>query len=309
MGATTLIAIPQAGSHGWITSQRFIEKRDQLFDDRFGSLFWQQMAAGYVKSPHVVRPAAPDIGRCQRAGLHPAGNEPFIRPEHHHGTSKLMSGCPVCRIVINIHVIGGSIVLDDRMAHRRLAKRIAVSGDGRGMELLDPTGHLVQRGIQKGIRIGGQHALGQITRLGEKKPVKGSLGKVPVDGRPYVKRRHDSQRTIRADVVRMIEREPIADARAPVMSDDGKAIVPERVHHGDEFLADRSFVPRPGVQNPALSVARQIGCDHRVALRQRWRDVVPGHMTLRIAMQQQDWRPLSANHAREVHAWRQLIER
>ena len=45
----------------------------------------------------------------------------------------------------------------------------------------------------------------------------------------------------------MVEREPITDARSPVMSDYGKAIVPEGVHHCDEFRADCSLMPWPGV--------------------------------------------------------------
>src|SRR6516225_2100022 len=68
------------------------------------------MTAGYVKSSHVVRPTAPDIGRCQHARLHPAGNKPFISPEHHNGASNLMSRCPVSRIMINIDVISGPII-------------------------------------------------------------------------------------------------------------------------------------------------------------------------------------------------------
>jgi hypothetical protein len=45
----------------------------------------------------------------------------------------------------------------------------------------------------------------------------------------------------------MVEREPITDARSPVMSYNGKAIVPERTHHCDEFRADCSLMPGPGV--------------------------------------------------------------
>src|SRR5215470_9395552 len=204
------------------------------------------MTAGYVKSSHVVRPTAPDIGRCQRAGFHPAGNKPFISPEHHYGTSNLMSQSPVSRIMISIDVISGPIILNHRMAHRSLTKRFAVSSHG-GVEVLDPTSHMVQRGIKKGIRIGRQHALRQIAWLGEKKPVKSSLSKLPVDGGPNIKRRHDGERAISAHTVRMVEREPITDARSPVMSDNGEAIVPERVHHCDEFRADCSLVPRTGV--------------------------------------------------------------
>ena len=136
-----------------------IEKWDNLFDYRFGCLFRQQMTADYVKSAHVVSPAAPDVGRCQLAGFHPAGNKPFISPEHHYGTSNLTSRCPVSRIMISIDVISGPIILNHRMAHRSLTKRFAVSGHSGGMEVLDPTSHLVKCGIKKGIRIGRQHAL------------------------------------------------------------------------------------------------------------------------------------------------------
>src|SRR5262245_25926612 len=105
------------------------------------------MTAGYVKSSHIVRPAAPDIGRCQRAGFHPAANKPFRSPEHQYVTSNLMSRCTVSRIMINIDVISGPIVLNHRTAHRSLTKRFAVSSHGSGMQVLYPTSHLVQRGI------------------------------------------------------------------------------------------------------------------------------------------------------------------
>jgi hypothetical protein len=77
--------------------------------------------------------------------------------------------------------------------------------------------------------------------------VKGTLGKVPVDGGPNIKRRHDGERTISTHTVGMVERESITNARSPIMSYNGKAIVPERVHHCDQFRADCSLVPGPGV--------------------------------------------------------------
>src|SRR4029077_6955254 len=95
----------RAGSIICIALQGTIKKRDNLFDYRFGCLFWQQVTADYVKSAHVVSPTAPDVGRCQRAGFHPAGNKPFISPEHHYRTSNLTSRCPISRIMISIDVI------------------------------------------------------------------------------------------------------------------------------------------------------------------------------------------------------------
>ena len=266
-GATTFTSLSEPGSSVCIALQGRIEKRDDLSDYRFGSLFRQKMTASYVESSDVVRPTAPDIGRCQRAGFHPTGNKPFIRPEHHYGTSNLVSRCPVSRIMINIDVICGPIILDHRTAHRSLTKRLAISVHRGRVQLLHPTGYMVQRGIKKGIGIGSQHALRQIAWLGEEKPVKGSLGKLPVDGGPNIKRRHDGERTISAHTVRMVECEPITDARSPIMPYDGKALVSERAHHCDEFRADCSLMPRPGVQNAAFPVAWQIGRNNGVALR------------------------------------------
>ena len=177
------------------------------------------------------------------------------------------------------------------------------------MQLLDPARHLVQRGIKEGIGISGQHALRQIAWLDEQKPVKRTLGKLPVDGWPNIKCRHDGERTISAHAVWMVERQPITDARSPVMSYDGKAIVTKRAHHCDELRPDCSLVQWACVQNATLPIARQIRCNNGVALRQCGCDIVPGGVTLRIAMQQKDRRPLSAHYACEAHVRGQSLER
>jgi hypothetical protein len=139
--------------------------------------------------------------------------------------------------------------------------------------------------------------------------MKGCLGKLPVDGAPNIERRDDGKRAIGTHTVWMVQREPVTDTRTPVVSYNGETIEPKRVHQSDELGANGSLMPGPGIQNAAPPVAGQIGCNDRVAARQRRRDLVPSGVTLRVAVQQEHWRPLSAHDACEAHAGGLTIER
>ena len=154
------------------------------------------------------------------------------------------------------------------------------------MELFDPTRHPIQRGIEEGVGIACQQALGQITGLGEEKPMEGTVGKLPVHRWPDVERRHHGEGTVGTDMLWIIQREPVSDPRASIVANDGEAVMAEQPHHGHEFVARGPLVPRPGVEHPALPISRQVGRDDGEMFRQCRANLMPGHVALGIAMQQ-----------------------
>ena len=108
-------------------------------------------------------------------------------------------------------------------------------------------------------------------------------------------------------MIRAVKRHPIAHARAAIMPNDCKALMTECSHHSNQLDADRALVPGPSIERLAVPVAWQVGNNDRVAGRQSWRDSMPAGMALRIAMQQEDGRPLSSNYPTEARAWGRIV--
>jgi hypothetical protein len=106
----------------------------------------------------------------------------------------------------------------------------------------------------------------------------------------------------------IVQRESISDPRASIVANDGEAVMAERPHHGHEFVASGPLVPRPGVEHPALPVSRQVGSDDGEVFRQYRANLMPRHVALRIAMQQQHRKALSSDHAGEVDTRRPAIQ-
>ena len=57
----------------------------------------------------------------------------------------------------------------------------------------------------------------------------------------HVERRHDVDQRELVDEPGMVEREPVRDAPAAVVSDDGEALVAERAHQRDEVAGHRAL--------------------------------------------------------------------
>ena len=109
-------------------------------------------------------------------------------------------------------------------------------------------------------------------------------------------------------MLRIIQREPISDPRASIVANDGKAVMAERAHHGHQFVARGPLVPGPGIKHPAVPVSRQIGRDDGEVFRQCRANLMPRHVALGIAMQQQHRSALSSDHAGEADTRRLAIQ-
>ena len=87
-------------------------------------------------------------------------------------------------------------------------------------------------------------------------------------------------------------------APAAVMAGDVEAVVTERRHHLDLVLRHRPerVVDAVGFlrRGRAVAVAAQVGGDDMELLGQSRRDLVPGHMGQRVAVQQQQRRAIAA---------------
>jgi hypothetical protein len=118
--------------------------------------------------------------------------------------------------------------------------------------------------------------------------------------RVEVVRRDDVEHREVRDLVRMIEREPLADAAAAIVADDGKSREAVVVHHLDHVDCHRALgvvgmIRRVG-RLAAVAISAQVRHHDRVILREIWRDLVPRHMGLRRAVNQQQRRTVAAAH-------------
>jgi hypothetical protein len=99
-------------------------------------------------------------------------------------------------------------------------------------------------------------------------------------------------------LVRMVEAHPVRGARAPVMAGNVERVIPQRRHDLDLVLRHR---PKRVVdmifarfRRRTIAVPAQVGRHHVIARGQPVRDLVPGHMRQRIAVQQQQGRSIAA---------------
>ncbi len=101
----------------------------------------------------------------------------------------------------------------------------------------------------------------------------------------------------------MIERKAIADPRATIMTDNAEPREAEMPHDGELVVrhGPLCMVQMLGValRSTAVAIATQIRRHHGVMPRQHRRDAVPGQMGLRIAVQQQQRRPLARDVGRD----------
>ena len=150
-------------------------------------------------------------------------------------------------------------------------------------------------------RVGGDDTLGLVGR--EEEPVPPRLGEAGVRALECLEDRDAVQDGERRDSIGMVERRAVGDVAAAVVSDHGKAFVPEPVHKGDDVAAHRPVavdtVRRIGCRLGRLSVTAQVGThDPQACGCQQRRDPVPGRMGPRVPMQQHPCRSnASAPHA------------
>ena len=104
----------------------------------------------------------------------------------------------------------------------------------------------------------------------------------------------------------MIEAHAVHDARAAVVAGGKEAVEAERRHHLDIVLRHRAErivrVIRLARRLLAVAIAAQVGRHHGEFLRKARRELVPGEMRERIAVQQQQRRPAAAMHGHDARA-------
>ena len=132
----------------------------------------------------------------------------------------------------------------------------------------DPLG-----GEPEAVRVGADQPLREWCRLREERPVPVAEGERGVGAAPHLTRGHDVQHGEARDDVGTVERHPVGDARAAVVSGDRERVEAERAHRGDEVGGQRALgvgavVFRDG-RAERVTVSGQIGGDDREPLRQQ----------------------------------------
>ncbi|MEH2482468.1 hypothetical protein V1282_005825 [Nitrobacteraceae bacterium AZCC 2146] len=104
----------------------------------------------------------------------------------------------------------------------------------------------------------------------------------------------------------MIQRHAVGNARAAIVTGHAKALMAERVHQQD--LIQRHAALGIGVVVlsafgfAAVAIASKVGSDHGKMVRQRRCDFAPCHMGLRMTVEQQQGRSLSAHRCADRNA-------
>jgi hypothetical protein len=132
-------------------------------------------------------------------------------------------------------------------------------------------------------------------------PVIVGLNERQRDVRVQVMRRDDVEHRESGDPIGMVERQPMGDTSATIVTEDSELFEPELAHHFD--LIERHgtlgiiLVIDPVGRLAAVAVAAQIGHDHGVVPRQVRGDEAPRDHRLRRTVQQQDRRTLARHRA------------
>ena len=109
-------------------------------------------------------------------------------------------------------------------------------------------------------------------------------------------RRHDVEGGETRHRLGMVERHPEPDARAAVVSRHAEALETEVVHHLDVVIRHGpegiAGMVGSAVGFRGIAVAAQVGCDDREGFGQARCDLVPADMGQRVAVEEQERRPL-----------------
>ena len=115
-----------------------------------------------------------------------------------------------------------------------------------------------------------------------------------------------SSTATRSTALRMIEAQPVRDARAAVVAGEPEAREAQRAHQLDLVRRHRALrvvdVAGAAVGLRRIAVAAQVAADDGEALGEARRDPVPHRVRLRIAVQQQERRAAAADDAVDLRA-------
>src|SRR5579871_3537851 len=119
-------------------------------------------------------------------------------------------------------------------------------------------------------------------------------------------RRHDIQYRELGHTIVMVERHAMSDASAAIMTDHRELFEAEMLHHFDLILGHGALRVAGVILTirrlAAIAIAAQIRGDHREVFRERGRDLMPDHVRLRIAVQQQQSGSAAARNGVDLRA-------
>ena len=176
---------------------------------------------------------------------------------------------------------------------RRIAKGLDVGLPRVGAEGSRRCAPVMKRVIDDGVRRGQDQAFRKGLRLGEQRPWPEGCDPM-VRELPHVQSRDDVEHCESFHPIRVVEREAIGDAAAPIVPSDMEPLEAERSHRHDHVFGHHALgiggVIGTGGRAAASSVAAQIGADHREVLREQGRHRLPHPMRFRKAVQEKQAR-------------------
>jgi hypothetical protein len=151
--------------------------------------------------------------------------------------------------------------------------------------------------IEEYVGIRPDDALRHVVRLREKEPYPERQRELHVGAAEGISRRHDVEHRELLDALGMIQRHAIRATSAAIMPSDVEPVETQLAHHRDLIACHRplriGLVVALGGRLAAVAIPPQV-CDHDgEVLGQSRSDLVPHHVCLRDAVQQEDRRALA----------------
>ena len=234
-----------------------------------------------------------------------------LAPQHPQIAEDFFVARSAVAVVLEVNAGAGAVVFAGGVNGLGRAKAAFVVGQRLRFDvaqaLATPAAEL---GVQIGLGgfgvPGAHHGFGQRRRLQHVKPMVISAGKVHVRHAQaaafvHVQRGRDVDHAQPGDARRMVQRQPVRHAPAPVMAANAKLGHAQRIHHRHRVLRQVALAVVAVVAQAGLfgriAIAPQIRHDQKEMRRQQTRYALPHHMTLRKAVQEQQRRlRLPARH-------------
>ncbi len=248
----------------------------------------------------AVERAAADIGRLLPPGL----QHVIERTDRAEFAPDRQQRCRHARIrvlgiMVDVDRRRRAIILTDGVAGRGIVVAAQIFRERRGLCCARRLDLAVDVLAQEHLRIGGDHALGQRRGLNQEKPPEIAGGEFLVGAGIHRRRRCDIDYGNARDRVGMVQRHAVRDPAAAVVAGHAKTPMAEAAHQRDLILGHAAL----GIGNMLLAALRLAAVAITAQIRRHDGEVfsearghlAPGDMGLRMAVQQQQRRPFTAD--------------
>jgi hypothetical protein len=223
-----------------------------------------------------------------------AADEAVLAPEREHRGGDALAARGGRVVVGQVEGRRGPVVLAGGVDRGRLAEAADVLVDRQRVERLAAPPTAADPAAHPAVGIGADLVLGERLGLGEEVPVPVGEPEVQVGRAQRVPGGDDVKDGDLRHRLGAVKRHPVGHPGAPVMADDRELLEAEVAHHQRLVARHRplgvALVRRAAGRLAAVTVAAQIGQDDRVVQGENGRDVMPHHVGLRVAVQEQDGR-------------------